>query len=269
MISVFKAICKIILSLAVIFSFIIALLLTKLALVLHPHKIKRASAFLSHIFGKTIAFILGIKITIPRSYEIPGMLKNKGALYVCNHLSYIDGIIATSLLPLLFISRRDLKTWPLFGTFALLSNTIFINRNFSLDIPKELKEVIAALEERTNVILFPEGTSSDGTKLLPFKSSFFAAALEANTYIVPLAIKYKKINSSEINEKSKDFVYWYGEMFLFPHLLRLCTFKKIEIEVRVCQPINPKDLTQLNPAQLRKYLSETVRKEIEEALYTD
>lgn len=258
-----KSVFKALLLFLMIFLFIIISAVLKLIFLFSLNKGKTSVAYMTYLFGRIITILLGIKVEISGRKEL---LKKKGVLLVCNHLSYLDGVVATYLLPLVFIGRVDMKRWPLFGLFSSLSNTIFINRNNANNIRNELKEVTSFLRSGINVILFPEGTSSDGTRLLPFKSSFFAAVLEAKALIVPFAIKYRQINSERVNEKNKDLVYWYGDMLLFPHLLKVCSLNRIVIDVHICEPINTATLSEQNPVLQRKYLCEACRKAIEDCL---
>jgi 1-acyl-sn-glycerol-3-phosphate acyltransferase len=258
-----KSVFKALLLFLMIFLFIIISVLLKLIFLFSSNRGKTSVAYMTYLFGKIITLLLGVKVEISGRKEL---LKKKGMLLVCNHLSYLDGVVATHLLPLAFIGRVDMKKWPLFGLFTFLSNTIFINRNNASDIPQELKQVVSFLKAGINVILFPEGTSSNGTKLLPFKSSFFAAPLEAKAPIIPLAIKYRKINGQDINENNKDLVYWYGDMVLFTHLLKVCTLSSIELSVHIGEPIYTATLPEPNPVLQRKVLCEACRKAIENYL---
>ena len=121
----------------VIFAFInilffIALLF--LARYLFAFLLKRRTFLLSyivHIFSKITVFILGIKVKVCGNQEL---LKERGVFFVSNHMSYLEGIVISSLSPLVFIGRADLKSWPILGILSLLSDTIFVNRNGSLSI---------------------------------------------------------------------------------------------------------------------------------------
>lgn len=112
-----------------------------------------------------------------------------------------------------------------------------------------------AFMEMTNSILFPEGTSSDGKTAIAFKSSFFSAPLKSECKIVPLAVKYKKINGVEINDSNKDLVYWYGEMDFFPHFVGALGLKRIEAELRVSPPLEADCAQDQNSSAKRKYIS--------------
>ncbi len=112
------------------------------------------------------------------------------------------------------------------------------------------------LNNNVNVILFPEGTSSDGKTAIPFKSSFFAAPLQSGCKIVPLTIRYRKINNVEINDYNKDLVYWYGDMEFFSHFIGVLGLRSIEVELKVNPPLEARDVQGEAPAVKRKYVSD-------------
>lgn len=219
-------------------------------------------SFILHIFGKIFAFILGIKVILSGQKHL---LRKKGLFLVSNHLSYIEGIALISLLPLLFIAKADIRRWPFFGLFAFLSSTVFIERTNPLKVSCEIDKMVLHLERKVNLILFPEGTSTNGA-LFPFKSSFFQVPIRANAPIVPLVIRYKKINSSGIREDNKDLVYWYGDMEFLPHLLKLLKLRNLLLEIHVCKPIFTFHLKEKNASSNRKYVRDECRNSIESYL---
>lgn len=258
-----KTILKITGLIVLLIIFIVILLGSRIIFIFWPAQAKLRAAALAHIFGKIAVSILCIDITVIGRKEL---LNYKGALYISNHLSYIDGIIVTALLAVLFIAKTEIKKWPLFGLFTILSNTIFIKRSETANIQEELKKVTASLRAGVNVIMFPEGTSSDGSGLLPFKSSFFATAVEAGTPVIPMVIKYKQINSLPLDESNKNLVYWYGNMYFFPHLLKVCALDKVNVQVHICEPITIVADPSQNAAQQRKALCDAAREVIENQL---
>src|SRR5690349_10851304 len=99
-----------------------------------------------------------------------GPIPLKGLL-VCNHLSYLDILVISSTTPTVFVSKNEVKRWPIFGWFARMSGTLFVDRGRRADVTRLNLELKRALDEGSLVVLFPEGTSSDGSEVLPFKSS--------------------------------------------------------------------------------------------------
>ncbi len=219
---------------------------------------RRAIALFIRFFGRIFIFLLGIRVKISGKLDV---LFLRGAFLVSNHLGYLDGIILTSIFPLVFVARADLRTWPVFGFFSFLSNTIFVNRTNPGNIRNEIARIQSFLKDRVNVVLFPEGTSTDGMRMNPFKSSFFEAPLQAQASILPIAITYRYLDDVLVDETNKDHLYWYGDMRFFPHFFRLFQHKSIDVTVDVAEPIAYEE-----NVQTRKDVCNLVRKSIQESL---
>jgi 1-acyl-sn-glycerol-3-phosphate acyltransferase len=217
-----------------------------------PKKRAYYVSYMLHAFHKTLVWILGIKVDLlVEPEEFPG----KGNFFVSNHFSYIDGIVTGSAIPFIFIGKSELKNWPLLGVMIWLSETVFINRIDIFNIQKELKRVTNLLDNDVNVMLFPEGTSSDGKKAIAFKPSFFAAPLQSKCHVVPVVIKYKKINGRCVDETNKDAVYWYGDMDFFPHFVHVLGLRSIEVELKINRPLPLSESQDMNVSTQRKHLS--------------
>ncbi len=186
-----------------------------------------------HAFGRVALFIVGIRLSIDGS----AASLRKGVFFITNHVSYLDGIVAAGMFPLIFISRGDLKTWPLFGIFSSLSETIFVNRIGSSGICQEIERIGGTLKNGVSVILFPEGTTTEGNGMIPFKSSFFQAPIESGSCIVPFTIRYTKVNGRPLDANNKDSIFWYGDMEFAPHLFQLMGLRSIEVQVRILEPV--------------------------------
>ncbi len=185
-----------------------------------PTTRKAARAAWLHRWCRFACLVLGLRLTnegpIPRS-----------GLLVCNHLSYLDIIALSSLRPCVFVAKRDVRAWPLFGWLARAGGTIFVERNRRLTATTDLSQIRAAIESGLLVVLFPEGTSSDGATVLPFKSSLLQAAVSACCPIAPAGITYHMAHGSIADE----VCYW-RDMTLVPHLLNLFGKKSVEATVR-------------------------------------
>lgn len=235
-----------------ILAFIAALALTRCLFIFSREKRAYCISYMLRIFNKILAWILGIRIELTKKTQ---GLWGKAVFFVINHFSYIDGIVAGSIFPFVFIGKTELKNWPLLGIMIRLSETVFVDRANIFNIKDEVGKVAFLLDSNVNVILFPEGTSGDGKTDIFFKSSFFAAPLESGCKIVPLTIKYKKINNLKVNDYNKDSVYWYGDMEFFPHFLGVLGLTSIEVELKVGSPLEAADIQGRTLSDKRKYLS--------------
>ena len=147
-------------------------------------------------------------------------------LIVSNHLSYLDILVFSAITRCVFVSKREVKAWLGVGWAASLAGTVFIDRTRRSETHAVLPEMQAALSRGVPVVLFPEGTTSDGSTVLHFHSSLFQPALDLNAEITAAAVQY----SFPQGEPEKDACYW-GEMTLLPHLLKLMTKSSVEAKV--------------------------------------
>ncbi len=171
--------------------------------------------------------------------RVVGALPPAGALVVANHQGYADVVTLGGLFPSIFAARHDMRTWPMFGALARSGATIFINRDDKRAAYRGVGQVAAALGAGATVIAFPEGTSTDGSGLLPFRTGVFQAAVDAGAPVVPAAIRYVSIDGVPVTEANRDVVGWFrGEPFV-GHILRLGAHRRVEAEVTFAEPLLP------------------------------
>lgn len=163
--------------------------------------------------------VVGLRLTTK------GLVPRTGLL-VCNHLSYLDIIALSSLRPCVFVAKREVRNWPLFGWLAGAAGTIFVQRQRRSAAAREVQRIDAAIRSGALVVLFPEGTSSDGTVVLPFKSSLLQAALSSRAPIAAAGIDYRLAHGSVADE----VCYW-RDMTLVPHLMNLLGKSEIECAI--------------------------------------
>ncbi len=168
-----------------------------------------------HHWSRFACRVLGIRVTMRGSKPSSGLL-------VSNHLSYIDIVVLSSIQPCVFVAKRDVATWPLFGWLARAAGTIFVDRERRFSTRKAVDVVREAMGTGSVVVLFPEGTSSDGSMVLPFKSALLQSAVQLGSPITAASIDYD-IDDGSVSD---EVCYW-RDMTLVPHLLNL--FLKREI----------------------------------------
>jgi len=170
---------------------------------------------------------------------VRGVLPGPGSLVVANHQGYVDVVTIGGLFPSIFAARHDMRRWPMFGALAASGATIFINRDNRRAGYRGVTQVAAALGAGATVIAFPEGTSTDGAGLLPFRTGVFQAAVEAGVPVVPAAIRYLDVDGEAVTDANRDVVGWFrGEPFL-DHMLRLASHRRSRIEVAFGEPLPP------------------------------
>jgi lyso-ornithine lipid O-acyltransferase len=150
----------------------------------------------------------------------------KRGLLVANHLSYLDILLLGSLSPCVFVGKSEVKSWPVFGWFARTAGTVFVDRNDRRDAARTNEVIRAALREGALVVLFPEGTSSDGSTVLPFKSSLLESAIGERVPISVAALRYELSDG----DAGAEVCYW-GEHTLVPHLIKLLSKRKVKASI--------------------------------------
>ena len=148
-------------------------------------------------------------------------------LLISNHLSYLDILALSSLTPAVFVSKHDVKYWPVFGQFAVLAGTVFVDRRRRFQVGQINDEITNALNQDALVVLFPEGTSTNGQTLLPFKSSLLEPATNPAW---PLAIGWIHYEIDD-GDASNEVCYW-GDHTFFPHMLNLLSKRRVRATVR-------------------------------------
>jgi len=155
-----------------------------------------------------------------------GPIPSEGLL-VCNHLSYLDILVLAALTPAVFVSKHEVKYWPIFGFFANLAGTIYVRRDRRTDTGRVTQQIGEALRSHVLVILFPEGTSSGGQSVLPFKSSLLEPAAQQIHSLSVGVVHYELDDGDPVEE----ICYW-RDMTLLPHLLNLLGKRGVRASVR-------------------------------------
>ena len=210
------------------------------------------SSFIPVLHHKLVTKIIGLRIN-----SIGDISEDKKILFVSNHLSYFDVIILGSLISGRFIAKSEVANWPLFGFLSKITRTIFIRRD-----RKASHEQVGIIKEQLNrcgkLILFPEGTSSDGRWVLPFKSPLFDAAVLTNSIVQPITIRYTHLNGIPVGYSSRSLFGWYGDMDLGPHLWNALSLGIFTVEVVFHEPIRAGQFS--NRKKLAIYCQKTVTK---------
>lgn len=167
--------------------------------------------------------VLRIFCAAPR---VAGEVPSNGLL-VCNHLSYLDVLVLAALTPCVFVAKSDVRRWPVFGWFARLAGTVFVERERRFRTGDAVGEIERALDGGALVVLFPEGTSSGGDTVLPFKSSLLEPAARSNRALTAGLIAYE-LADGDVRE---EVCYW-RDMTLAPHLMNLLAKQQIRATVR-------------------------------------
>ena len=161
-------------------------------------------------------------------------------LFVSNHISYIDIIVFGSVLDTSFVAKAEVERWPLFGQLARLQRTVFVDRR-GPKVVKQRDEIARRLDDGDNLVLFAEGTSYDGQRVLPFKSALFSVAEgdrqgKALT-IQPVSVAYTQLDGIPMCRAFRPQFAWYGDMTLMSHLFEMLGIGIVTIELTFHDPI--------------------------------
>ena len=160
--------------------------------------------------------------------ELAGPLPKSGLL-VSNHLSYLDIILIGSLTPAVFVSKADVRGWPVFGWLAELAGTVFIERERRLHVGEVNGQIASALADGLLVVIFPEGTSTDGSAVLPFRSPLLEPVAGGSHDITVGRLRYVLPDGD--GDAGQEVCYW-GDHTFFPHLLNLLGKRRVKAMVR-------------------------------------
>ena len=221
-----------VLSLWGIFFGLVALVHAWISILRLPNRWKIISR-LARNFIFLLRSILNIKVTLVGN---EGMLERGSYVIISNHLSYVDGIVLGSIFPVVFVSKKEVKSWPIIGQWTRLCGTLFIDRQHKDRIAVLVEEFTRKLKQEANILLFPEGTSTNGERMLPFQTAPLAAPIRSRAIIVPITLAYKTVNDQPVTVGNRDLVYWYGDMDFMSHFWKLMTLRSVEVMVTI-QPV--------------------------------
>ena len=151
----------------------------------------------------------------------------KSGLLISNHLSYLDVLAISSVTPAVFVSKSEVRRWPLFGWFAAIAGTVFVERERRTHVGEVNREIEVALAAGALVVVFPEGTSTNGDTILPFRTSLLEPAARGNHQISVSWLHYEV----EEGDARQDVCYW-GDHSFFPHVVRMLGTKRIHATLR-------------------------------------
>jgi 1-acyl-sn-glycerol-3-phosphate acyltransferase len=173
-------------------------------------------------WARTGVKILGMRL------EIEGPIPPAPCVLVSNHLGYVDILVLGACVDTRFVSKHEVRSWPVIGWGAEAVGTIFLDRASRRDIPSVNAEIQAALDAGDRVLFFPEGTSTGGDGMLPFRSSLLEPAAASGYPVFCAAVHYATRPGDPAASRA---VCWWGEMPFSGHVLRLLRLSQIRARV--------------------------------------
>ena len=191
----------------------------------------RAAGIAPVIWRRVALFVLRVRVIVTgRPAE------QRPLLLLSNHSSWLDIVVLGAILPLSFVSKKEVADWPFLGMLSKLERTVFIDRERRQATGAAAELVGRRLSEGDVIVLFAEGTSNDGNRVLPFRSALVGAAQKAlvnsgTAWVQPVAIAYPRMLGLPVGRQHRPEVAWYGDLDLVPHLKNLLEKGGIDAQV--------------------------------------
>lgn len=190
------------------------------------------------LWHKGVCRILGLRVIIEGA-----PCTDHQVIFLCNHLSYLDIPVIGSVLKASFIAKSEVGKWPVFGFLSKLQQTAFVSRSRDT-VEHEKGNLDKMLKDGRSLIIFPEGTSTDGRTVIPFKSSLLTIAYSDESrdiWIQPMTLTIVSINGRDPSDQTvRDLYAWHGEMELMPHMSLMGRVKNMVIRMTFHEPIQAK-----------------------------
>jgi len=224
----------------------------------------RFAGVLPMIYHRVCCWLLDLHTEVRGTMSVA-----RPTLFVCNHTSYLDISVLGSLIHGSFVAKTEVANWPFFGFLAKLQRTVFVDRQRRATAHRQRDELMRRLDAGDNLILFPEGTSNDGNRTLPFRSALFGVAERRVAggkreplplTIQPVSLAYVRLNGMPIGRSLRPYFAWYGDMDLFSHLWRVAGLGRIVVVLEFHPPVT---LTEFGS---RKGLSEHCQRMVAEGV---
>lgn len=194
----------------------------------------------ARLYWAVFARLLGLRVRVVGS--LASREADRPVIFVSNHCSWVDVPVLGGVLDGCFVAKGDVARWPVIRTIARLGRTVFVSRQRG-STGRERDAMRGRLGEGDNLILFPEGTSSDGSRVLPFRSAFFAVAESppgsATPLIQPVSIVYDRLGGLPAGRASRPIFAWYGDMDIASHFWRLAQHSGLRATVLLHAPLDP------------------------------
>ncbi len=211
-----------------------------------PHLARR----LPHWYHRRVCRLIGVRLHIDGE-----VARSRPVLFIANHTSWLDIPVLSAVAPVSFVAKKEVGTWPGVSALARLQRTVFIDRERRAAVGTAASEIIARLAAGDSIVLFAEGTSSDGNRVLPFRTALFAAAKPCaasdprvageeaaagklhDAVVQTISIVYTRLHGVPLNRADRPLIGWYGDMDLPPHAWQLLKVGPIDARIVIGAPV--------------------------------
>ena len=192
----------------------------------------RAKISFARRYHAVLCRLIGLRVQVVGTPS-----RDPSVLFVSNHSSWLDILVLGATIEAAFVSKSEVGQWPVVGTVARLGRTVFVSRKRN-STGKEAEDIQQRLRRGDSIILFPEGTSNDGTRVLPFRSSFLAVAAEAKQ-VQPVSLVYDRLGGLPACRRDRPLFAWYGDMDIATHFWRIARRSGARATVLLHEPADP------------------------------
>lgn len=200
----------------------------------------RAARNFPHWYHRKVCRLMGVRLHIEGE-----VAKDKPVLLVSNHTSWLDIPVLSAVAPVSFVAKTEVGRWPFVASLARLQRTVFVDRARRTAVGGTASEMAERLAAGDKLVLFAEGTSTDGNRVLPFRSSLFAAAKpgtaaaagDAEPVVQTVSIVYARLHGIPFGRADRPLVGWYGDMDMQSHAWQLLQSGPLDVVIRISPPI--------------------------------
>lgn len=194
-----------------------------------------ARAEVQRAWARAMCRVLGLRIDLRDASSC--LSSERGCFVVSNHISYLDIIVLAATIPAAFLSKQEVRSWPLLGWLATLAGTVYVDREAKRSALGAMEQIEERLAHGVHVIVFPEGTTSDGCQVLPFKSTFFDLPSRLMVPVLPVAVRYLGIDERLLPAGECSPLAWFGDTPLGPSVWQVLDMRSIDASVTCVKPL--------------------------------
>jgi 1-acyl-sn-glycerol-3-phosphate acyltransferase len=219
----------------------------------------RGARHFPHWYHKRVCRLMGIRLVIEGE-----VVRDRPVLLVANHTSWLDIPVLSAVAPVSFVAKKEVGRWPFVSWLARLQRTVFVDRERRTAVGATADEIASRLAAGDTIVLFAEGTSSDGNRVLPFMTSLFGAvmpggkqtALPEDARVQTLSLVYTHLHGIPLGRTGRPKVGWYGDMEMTSHAWQLLGSGPVDVKIRIGPPVP------LSAFRDRKHLAEASEREV-------
>jgi 1-acyl-sn-glycerol-3-phosphate acyltransferase len=229
----------------------------------------RLARRLPHWYHRRLCRLIGVRLLIEGELE-----RERPVLIIANHTSWLDIPVLSAVAPVSFVAKKEVSGWPVVSTLAWLQRTVFVDRTRRSAAGEAASEIMDRLASGDAIVLFAEGTSSDGNRVLPFRTSLFAAAKPSagagagvphEAVVQTLSVVYTRLHGVPLGRGDRPLIGWYGDMEMTSHAWELLKSGPLDVRIRIGPAhaldefADRKALAAMTEAEVREHVTRILR----------